>query len=40
MSDCLADIIVTLYSVDNQSEWKNKKNSRLREFLEQDHSFR
>lgn len=40
MSDCLADIIVTLYSADNQSEWKNKKNSGLKDFLKQGHSFR
>lgn len=40
MSDRLADIIQTLYSKDNNAEWKNKKGEGLKQFLAHEQVFR
>lgn len=39
MSDSLSDIIGSLYSEDNSTEWKNKCNEGLKQFLKHDHTF-
>lgn len=40
MSDKLTDVIQTLYSVNNQAEWKNKRNEGLEQFLKNNHIFK
>lgn len=40
MADRLATVVVQLYSIKNQTEWKGKKNEGLKQFLGKNHTFR